>query len=126
MIFQSLNFLALLAGLLSFVVRFYLPSFPLDETQILSLILFALGLIGIVPMYRHGLASIPVIFNKIEFWQLVVAVAGFTARYYAPDFPFTDEVLLAGLIFVLGWFKINPELRSRGLLANAPKKAAKK
>lgn len=116
MIYKSLNFWTLLAGLAAFVLRFYFPAFPLDEVAILSLVLFALGLIGVAPTFRAlGLAAIPPIFNSLAFWQLVAGFLAFVIHFFAPDFPFTNEALLAFALFVLGWFGIHPELRARGL-----------
>ncbi len=40
MISQSLTFWTLLVGLVAFVLRWYFPAFPLDETTILALVLF--------------------------------------------------------------------------------------
>lgn len=43
MIFQSLTFWILVAGLTAFVARWYFPTFPFDEVIILAAILFVRG-----------------------------------------------------------------------------------
>lgn len=118
MIFNSLTFWTLLVGLLGFVLRWYLPAFPLDEVSILALVLFALGLIGIVPTVRsngfRALGSVPVV-NSLAFWQLVAGFVAFVIHFFAPAFPFSNETILAVILFVLGYVGITPELRARGL-----------
>lgn len=119
MIFQSLTFWTLLVGVIAFVLRWYYPDFPLDEISILALVLFALGLIGITPTLRargaSALTSPPVI-NSLAFWQLVAGFVAFVIHFFAPDFPFDNEIILGVILFVLGYVGITPELRARGLI----------
>lgn len=119
MLFNSLTFWTLLVGLVAFVLRFYFPTFPLDEVSILALVLFVLGLIGITPTLRargfRALASPPII-NSLAFWQLVAGLVFFVIHFFAPSFPFTAQTILAVILFVLGYIGIKPELRARGLL----------
>lgn len=46
---KSLNFWVLVVGLVAFVVKFFVPAFPFDESIILKFILFLLGLVNIHP-----------------------------------------------------------------------------
>lgn len=119
MIFQSLTFWTLLVGLIAFALRWYFPTFPLDEMSILALVLFVLGLIGITPALRargvRALVSPPVV-NSLAFWQLVAGFVAFVIHFFAPDFPFQTETILAVILFVLGYVGITPELRARGIL----------
>jgi len=57
----------------------------------------------------------PIYKSKI-FWTLIAGVAAFVAKFYAPEFPFSEVEILAVIIFVLNLFKIEPELRARGLI----------
>lgn len=120
MIFKSLTFWTLLAGLLAFVAHWYFPAFPLDTATILAAVLFILGLIGIVPTLRvsglRALATPPVV-NSLAFWQLVAGLAAFVLHFWAPSFPFDQEVILGAILFILGLVGVRPELRARGLLA---------
>jgi hypothetical protein len=52
MIFQSKIFWTLVAGLIAFVAKFFYPAFPLDEVQILALVVFVLNSFGINPELR--------------------------------------------------------------------------
>ena len=116
MIFQSLTFWTLVVGLLAFVVRFFFPTFPLDEATILSAVLFVLGLIGVYPQIRAQGALTTSIIHSLAFWQLVAGLVTFILHFFAPSFPFDQAVILAFFLFVLGYFNIHPELRLRGLL----------
>lgn len=119
MIYKSLTFWTLVAGLLAFVATFFFPNFPLDVAGILALILFALGLIGVVPAFRSmGVrgALAGGIVNTLAFWQLVAGLLFFVVRFFAPSFPMDQGVILGAILFILGWFGIKPELRARGLL----------
>lgn len=116
-IFKSLNFYTLLVGLIAFVIRFYQPNFPLSEANILALVLFALGLIGVVPTFKvkgFRAALTGGIVNSLAFWQLAAGFIIFVITYFAPTFPFTTDTLLAAILFVLGYFHIKPELRAKG------------
>lgn len=113
--FQSLTFWTLLAGLLAFVIKFFVPSFPLDDAQLLALIVSLLGLVNIYPQVRvHGLTAGDLLRSK-PFWVLVSGLVGFVIRYFMPSFPLDDLTILALIVFVLGLFNVNPELRARGL-----------
>ena len=116
-IFKSLTFWTLIVGLIAFVVKFYQPEFPLSEVNILALVLFVLGLIGVTPTFRAaGLrgAFAGGIANVLAFWQLVAGFVIFVITYFAPTFPFTTETLLGVILFVLAFFGIKPELRAKG------------
>jgi hypothetical protein len=115
---KSLKFWTLIAGLLAFTAKFYFTNFPFDEVQIIAGILFLLGLFGLVPTVRAGLVggSASPIYKSMDFWKLVAGLLAFAAKWYASSFPFTSDVLLAALVFLLGLFGINPELRARGLM----------
>lgn len=119
MIFQSLTFWTLVVGLLAFILRWYFPAFPLDQVSILALVLFFLGLIGITPTLRaRGVRALltPPIINSLAFWQMVAGFVVFVIHFFAPDFPFSTETILAVILFVLAYFGIHSELRMRGLL----------
>ena len=124
MLSQSMTFWVLVAGLAAFILRWYFPTFPFDETTILAAILFALGLIGVVPRLRARGALTTGIVNSLAFWQLVAGLAAFVLHFWAPSFPFDQVTIGAFLLFVLGWVGIKPELRARGLLPN-PNEAEK-
>lgn len=51
-LFKSLPFWTMVAGLLSFVVHFFFPDFPLDDVGVLAVIVYLLGLFGITPELR--------------------------------------------------------------------------
>ncbi len=123
MISKSLTFWTLLAGLAAFVLRWYFPTFPLDQFTILALILFFLGLFGVVPQLRMQGALTGSIVNSLAFWQLVAGFVAFVIHFFAPTFPFGEAVILAFFLFVLGFFGVHPELRARGLLGNAARSA---
>lgn len=118
MIVNSLTFWTLLVGVAAFVIRWYFPTFPLDEVTILAAVLFVLGLIGITPTLRdrglRALATPPVV-NSLAFWQLVAGLAAFVLHFFAPAFPFDQSAILGVILFVLGLVGIVPELRARGL-----------
>lgn len=115
-IFKSLTFYTLLVGLAAFVLRFYFPTFPLDEVTILAVVLFVLGLIGIVPTLRARGALTVDIVNSLAFWQLVAGFLFFVLHFFAPTLPIDQGALLGLILFVLGFFNVTPELRARGLL----------
>ncbi len=116
MISKSLTFWTLLAGLAAFILRWYFPTFPLDQVAILALILFILGLVGIIPQLRIQGALTGNIVNSLAFWQLVAGFVVFVFHFFAPTFPFDQAVILTFLLFILGFFGVYPELRARGLL----------
>ena len=51
-ILKSRVFWGMVAALLAYVVKLLVPAFPLDEVQILGIILFVLGLFNIYPELR--------------------------------------------------------------------------
>ena len=115
---KSLTFWTLVAGVLAFVAKFFFPAFPLDNTAILSAILFLLGLFGVIPTaqaLRRGLAA-GSIFGSMPFWELVVGLVSFVVHYFAPTFPMDAAMILALVLFILGYFGIKPELKMRALL----------
>lgn len=57
----------------------------------------------------------PIYKSKI-FWTLIAGLIAFVVKFFAPDFPFNEVEILAVIFFVLNSFKIEPELRARGLL----------
>ena len=117
MLVKSLAFWTFLVGFLVGVAKILNPAFPIDAVTLLSAILFVLGLVGVVPTVRRSVLPSD-IFKSLAFWQLVVALIGFTLRFVFPTLPaeISDTVLLASVVFVLGFFGVNPELRARGLL----------
>lgn len=117
MLFKSLAFWTLLAGFVVGVFKILNPGFPIDAPTLLSAILFVLGLVGIFPTARRMLAPVD-IFKSLAFWQLLVGLVGFSLRFVFPTLPpeITDTVLLSVVVFVLGFFGVNPELRARGIL----------
>jgi hypothetical protein len=117
-IFKSLTFWTLVAGLLAFVAKFFLPTFPLDNVQILAAVLFLLGLFGVTPAFRAQGAMTAGIASSLAFWQLIAGLLIFVAKFLAPAFPFDVNTLMTIILFVLGWFQITPELRARGILPN--------
>ena len=114
--FNSLTFWTLVAGLIVFLAKFFQPSFPLTQDQILAAIVFLLGLVNVYPTVR-GLVKRLVTFSDLlkskPFWVLIAGLAGFVVRYYFPTFPLDDMAILGALIFILGFFNINPELRAK-------------
>jgi hypothetical protein len=116
MIYKSLTFWTLIAGLAAFVAHWYFPAFPFDEVTILAAILFVLGLIGVVPAFRAHRSLTPPIVNSLAFWQLVAGVVVFVLHFFASNFPFDQAAIMAFVLFVLGFFGIHPELRARGLI----------
>ena len=116
MIFKSLNFWVLLVGVVGFVVRFYFPTFPLDNQSILSLVLFVLGLIQIVPQLRARGALTVDIVHSLAFWQLVAGFLAFVLHFFAPTLPLDNVAILAVIVYVLSLFGVVPELRARGLM----------
>lgn len=115
-IYKSLTFWTLLVGLAAFALRFYLPTFPFTEAEILALVLFVLGLVGVTPTFRAAgfrKALAAGIAHSLAFWQLVAGFVSFVILYYAPTFPFGNDVLLGVILFVLSFFGIKPELRAR-------------
>jgi len=117
---NSLAFWVLVAGLVAFVVKFFVPAFPFDAEQILAMLLFVLGLLGFYPQARLAFTSnmltVVDLFKSLAFWVMVVGIVEFVVHYYWPDFPLDQANLLALVLFVLYQFGIVPELRGLGLL----------
>lgn len=114
MIFKSLTFWTLIAGLLAFIAKFFYPAFPLDATGILAIVLFLLGLFGVVPSERGALPAGSIL-TSLAFWEMVVGLIAFVVHQLLPNFPLDTVALLGIVLFILGLFGINPELRARGL-----------
>lgn len=112
---NQLQFWTLLVGVVAFVLRYFLPGFPLDETQILAVVLFVLGLLGVTPQFRVGFIGGNILKSK-AFWTMIAGLIGFIIHFYAPDFPFDEAVILSVIVFVLNAIGINPELRKQGIL----------
>lgn len=115
MILKSLTFWTLVAGLLAFVVKFFMPTFPLDATGILALVLFLLGLFGVVPAVRSAIGAGSIL-TSLAFWEMVVGLIAFVVHQFMPSFPLDTAALLGIILFILGLFGIKPELRARGLI----------
>ena len=121
-IFKSLVFWTLIVGVVAFVVKFFVPTFPFDETQIMAAVLFVLGLFGIVPTARFAakargaLAVAPSdILKSLPFWTLIAGLVAFVVHFFFPTFPFAQDAILGFIVFILGLFQVNPELRARGV-----------
>lgn len=118
-IYKSLTFWTLAVGLVLFVVTFYAPTFPLSAENVLGLVLFVLGLVGVYPQIVKGAApmvhkqSAGDIVHSLAFWQLVAGFVVFVITYFAPTFPFGNDVVLGVILFVLSFFGVQPELRAR-------------
>jgi di/tricarboxylate transporter len=113
-IYKSLVLWTLITGILAFVAKWFFPAFPLDQAGILLVVLFLLGLFGVVPSARAlGFSSI---FSSLAFYEMLVGLAGFIIHYYVPEFPLDNGMILMIVLFVVGLFGIRPELRARGLL----------
>ena len=118
-IFKSLTFWTLLVGLVMFALTYYVPTFPLSNQNVLALVLFVLGLIGVVPTFRaHGIrqAFAGGIVNVLAFWQLVAGFVWFCISFFAPTFPIDTAGVLGVILFILAQAGIHPELRARGIL----------
>jgi hypothetical protein len=113
MIYNSLTFWTLLVGLIGFAIRFYYAAFPLDNVSILALVLFALGLIGVVPAVRARGALEGDIIHSLAFWQLVAGFLVFVVHFFAPALPIDNVIILGIIMYVLSWFGVKPELKAR-------------
>lgn len=117
----KLQFWTLVVGLVAYVAKYLLPDLPLTEADILAGVLFLLGLISVVPTVRgirngiHG-ATISDLFGSLAFWTLVAGLLGFVARFYAPNFPYSDAVILSVIVFFLTRLGINPQLYLMGFI----------
>lgn len=111
-IYKSLTFWTLLVGLLMFVITFFAPTFPLSAANVLALVLFVLGLIGVTPQLQAKAMPTDIL-HSLAFWQLVAGFVVFVITYFAPTFPFGNDVVLGVFLFVLSFFGIKPELRAR-------------
>lgn len=115
MIFNSLTFWTLLAGILAFVAKFFFPAFPLGSAEVLALVLFFLGLVNVVPQARRQRATFGDLLKSMAFWQMIAGFLSFIALYFFPQFPLDSNGVLGIVLFILALFGINPELRLRGL-----------
>lgn len=57
-----------------------------------------------------------VILKSKVFWTLVAGLLAFVIKQFAPQFPLDEAQILGIIVFVLGMFNIQPELKARGLL----------
>jgi hypothetical protein len=126
MIFTSLTFWTLLAGVLAFAIKFFVPTFPFTQDMILMFFVFLLGFVNIYPSLRYkgilGLSWLDILKSK-AFLVLVVGLLGFIVRYYLPTLPWDNGAILVAVVFVLGLFNIYPEVRAK---LNLAKMVAKK
>jgi hypothetical protein len=53
-----------------------------------------------------------ILLKSLKFWTLVVALVLFVIQAYVPSFPFDESTLLKAVLFVLGLFQIEPEIRA--------------
>lgn len=53
-----------------------------------------------------------ILLKSLKFWTLVVTLVLFVIQAFVPAFPFSEEILLKFALFVLGFFHIEPEVRS--------------
>lgn len=110
----KLQFWTLVVALVAYVVKYFYPDLPITGADILAAVLFLLGLIGVVPTVR-GVRSLGYsfsdLFKSLAFWTLVAGLIGFVVRFFAPEFPYTDAVILAVIVFVLNRVGINPQIR---------------
>lgn len=117
----KLQFWTLAVALLTYVAKYFYPDLPLDDAGILAGVLFLLGLIGVVPtvrgirLSRYG-ATVGDLFKSLAFWTLVAGLIGFVVRFYAPEFPYTDAVILSVIVFLLNRVGINPQLMIMGFI----------
>ena len=116
-----LQFWTLAVALITYVAKYYYPDLPITEADILAGVLFLLGLIGVVPTVQ-GIrgktvgADISDLWTSLAFWTLVAGLIGFVVHFFAPDFPYTNTVILAVIIWVLNQIGINPQLQYRGFV----------
>lgn len=118
---SKLQFWTLIVALATYVAKFFYPDLPFTEADILAGVLFLLGLIGVVPSVRGVTGkvlgyTIADLFKSLTFWTMVAGLLGFVVRFYAPEFPYSDAVILSIIVWVLTQFGINPELRYSGLI----------
>lgn len=52
-LWHSLAFWTLVAGVVEYLVHSYIPSFPLDQINVLAVILYVLSEVGIIPQLRR-------------------------------------------------------------------------
>lgn len=116
MIFNSLTFWTLVAGLLAFVAKFFYPAFPLDNQGILDVLLFLLGLVNIVPTARLMGATFGDLLKSLSFWTMLAGLVAFVLHFFFPAFPLDEAGVLGVIIFLLGLFQIKPELKMRAQL----------
>lgn len=116
---KSKAFWTLLVGVVAFAARWYWPTFPLTEGQILSLVFFVLGFFQIYPSLRaSGLRAFtsPPIYSSLAFLELVAGLAAFVIQTLQPGSPVTKEMVLMAFALVLGLLGVSVELRERGLI----------
>lgn len=119
LLFKSLTFWTLFVGVIAFIIRWYIPAFPLTEGQILSVVIFLLGLISIFPtLLARGFRAFvtPPILNSLAFIELLAGLVAFVLQTVAPDAPITRELVLGVILAVLAMLQIHPELRARDLI----------
>jgi hypothetical protein len=113
----KLQFWTLVVALGTYIAKYFYPDLPLTEAEILAGVLFLIGLIGIVPAVRAAFNvavigyTLADLFKSLPFWVLVAGLIGFVVRFFAPEFPYTDAVILSVIVFLLNRFGIQPEMR---------------
>lgn len=113
MILKSLNFWTLLVGLIVYVVTFFVPTFPFNQMEVLSAVLFVLGLINIHPTFKFASLTWIDLFGKMDFWLALTGFVSFVVTYYKPDWGWTQGMLMSVVLAILALFKIKPELKYR-------------
>lgn len=53
-----------------------------------------------------------ILIKSLKFWILVVGVVLFIIQAYVPSFPFSEDTLLKAVLFVLGLFHIEPQIKA--------------
>lgn len=54
-----------------------------------------------------------ILIKSLKFWILIVAVVLFIIQAYVPSFPFNEDTLLKAILFILGLFNIEPEIKAQ-------------
>lgn len=56
------------------------------------------------------------LFSQLKFWVLVVALLTYVITFFVPTFPFDQDSVLKFILFVLGLFGIEAEVKYRRLV----------
>lgn len=103
-----------IAGLIGAVLRQLFPGFPLSDDQIFMVVVFLLGLVGVVVQarFRHSLTGADGWLHSKALWLAVAAVANIVLHSYLPNFPLLEADIAGLIFFVLAEFGVNPEVRA--------------